>query len=50
MEYGKFIVTGEDKKTLSAVKSALVSNGHICIGYLSDTFDILRHTRRHSPD
>lgn len=50
MEYGKFILSGDDKKTLATVKHAMVSNGHIFIGYLKEPFDILRHIRRNSPD
>ncbi|MCX7920555.1 MAG: ANTAR domain-containing protein [Clostridia bacterium] len=50
MEYGKFIMFGGDKKALSAAKSALVSNGHIFLGYNMETSDILRHIRRFEPD
>ncbi len=50
MEYGKFIISGEDKKTLACVKNALVSSGHIFIGYSKDYFNILRHIRNSAPE
>jgi response regulator NasT len=45
----KFILFGEDKKTLLSVKNALTANGHIFIGYSSDTGSILRHIRGSFP-
>lgn len=50
MEYGKFIVSGEDKKVLANIKNALASNGHIYIGYSKEPFSILRHIRSCIPD
>ncbi len=50
MEYGKFIVCGEDKKSLGSVKNALVSSGHIYIGYAKEPLNILRHVRSQNPD
>ena len=50
MEYGKFILIGEDKKLLLGIKNALVSVGHIFLGYLKEPFNILRYMRSSSPD
>jgi len=50
MEYGKFIVSGEDKKSLGSVKNALSSNGHIFIGYLKEPLNVLRNIRSSEPD
>lgn len=50
MDYGKFILAGEDKKTLAGIKNALAANGHIYIGYSKEPVNILRHIRNCSPD
>ena len=50
MEYGKFILAGEDKKSLATIKNALVSSGHIYIGYSKEPVNILRHIRNQAPD
>jgi len=50
MEFGKFIISGQDKKTLASVKNALASSGYIFLGYLKEPMDIIRHVRRHTPD
>lgn len=50
MEYGKFIIIGEDKKVLSGVKNTVISSGHIFIGYSKEPFNILRYIRNSSPD
>lgn len=50
MEYGKFIISGEDKKTLSNIKNALVSNGLTFIGYAREPMTVLRHVRSCMPD
>lgn len=50
VEYGKFILMGEDKKTLSLIKNTLVSNGHIFIGYSKETGNTIRYIRNCSPD
>ncbi len=50
MEYGKFIIAGEDKKTLTTIKNALSSNGHTFIGYTKDSRNILKHVRSCSPE
>jgi two-component system, response regulator PdtaR len=50
VEYGKFIIIGEDKKVLSGVKNAVISSGHIFIGYSKEPFNILRYVRGSSPD
>ena len=50
MEYGKFIISGQDKKVLSHVKNVLVASGHSFVGYASDTSGILRHIRSCMPD
>lgn len=50
MEYGKFILTGEDKKVLHGIKNSLLTSGHIFIGYAKEPFDILRHIRTSQPD
>lgn len=50
MEYGRFILSGADKKALSGIKNILTSNGHIYLGYSMEPFDVLRHIRRDNPD
>lgn len=50
METVKFILFGNDKKTLSIFKSALISNGHVFIGFSNDVHSVLRHIRRCYPD
>lgn len=50
MTSDKFILFGEDKKTLSSVKNALVSNGYVYIGYSQNTYNILRHVRSCYPE
>ncbi|MCR4436565.1 MAG: ANTAR domain-containing protein [Clostridiales bacterium] len=50
MEYGKFILCGEDKKTLGRIKNTLASNGHIYVGYTKQVFGLLRHIRNCTPD
>lgn len=50
MEAAKFLLFGNDKKTLSKIKSALVSNGYVFVGYSNDFHSILRHIRRCCPD
>ncbi|MCX7708943.1 MAG: ANTAR domain-containing protein [Clostridia bacterium] len=50
MEYGKFILLGEDKKTLGNIKNALVSSGHSFVGYARETSTVIRHVRSCMPD
>ncbi|HEX3029064.1 MAG TPA: ANTAR domain-containing protein [Clostridia bacterium] len=50
MEYGKFIVSGEDKKSLSTVKSALAANGHVFLGYVKEPMNVLRVIRSADPN
>ncbi|MCX8131559.1 MAG: ANTAR domain-containing protein [Clostridia bacterium] len=50
MDYAKFILFGNDKKTLSVIKNSLVSNGHIFLGYSNDTHNILKHVRSCYPE
>lgn len=50
MEYAKFIVAGEDKKTLGQVKNTLSACGHIFAGYSKDSAGILRFVRSLTPD
>ncbi len=50
MESYKYIVTGQDKNSLAAIKQILCSCGHIFLGYSQETQNILRHIRRTSPD
>lgn len=50
MEYGKFILFGEDKKSLAQIKNTLVSNGHVFVGYSGDVSNILRHIRGSNPE
>ncbi|MFZ5985838.1 MAG: hypothetical protein ACOYWZ_01770, partial [Bacillota bacterium] len=50
MEYGKFVLAGEDRKVLAGVKNALAANGHIYTGYSQEPFNVLRLIRRHTPD
>jgi two-component system, response regulator PdtaR len=50
MEYGKFIIVGEDKKVLAHVKNTIISSGHIFIGYSKEPHNILRNIRVSTPD
>jgi two-component system, response regulator PdtaR len=50
LEYGKFIIIGEDKKLLNGVKNAIMSYGHTFIGYSREPYNILRYIRGSSPD
>lgn len=50
MEYARFLLCGEDKKTLATIKNTLVANNHIYIGYTKEMNSILRHIRSYSPD
>lgn len=50
MEYGKFVLAGEDKKVLSVIKHTLTANGYIFTGYSQELFNVLRLIRRHTPD
>lgn len=50
MDSGKFIVSGEDKRTLTILKNILVGNGHVFTGYLKETSKLLRCVRTNSPD
>lgn len=50
MEYGKFILIGEDKKVLSGIKNTVVSSGHIFIGFSKEPMNMLRYIRNSSPD
>lgn len=50
LEYARFLLNGEDKKTLAAIKNTLVANNHIYIGYTKEMNSILRHIRAYSPD
>ena len=50
MEFSKFIVAGEDKKSLLSVKNALTESGHIYAGYSHDVAGILRSARSLMPD
>ena len=50
MDNGKFIVSGEDKRTLTILKNILVSNGHVFTGYLKEPSRLLRCIRTGAPD
>lgn len=50
MEYGKFIIIGEDKKVLSGIKNTIISSGHIFIGYSKEPHNILRYIRSSAPN
>lgn len=50
MEKDKFLLVGEDKKTLASAKNALVSNQYIYIGYISEIHNVLRGVRSCFPD
>ena len=50
VECSRFIVAGEDKKSLSIMKNALVESGYTFAGYAHDTVGILRHVRSLAPD
>lgn len=50
VEYGKFVLFGEDKKSFIQIKNTLVSNGHVFTGYWKDTLNILRSVRSSTPE
>lgn len=50
MDNYKFVLFGEDKKTLGNIKNALTSCGHVFTGYSKETVNILRHVRSQTPD
>lgn len=50
MESGKFILCGNDRKTLSGIKNALTANGHQFIGYTGEFSSVLRHVRKCLPN
>lgn len=49
LESAKFIICGEDKRTLGSIKNTMVSEGFSYIGYIKEPFSILRAIRTHSP-
>jgi response regulator NasT len=50
MECGKFIVSGEDKRSLTIIKNNLVNNGHVFIGYLKEPSKLLRYIKTNNPE
>ncbi|MDP4094915.1 MAG: ANTAR domain-containing protein [Bacillota bacterium] len=50
MEFYKFIICGEDKRTLAGMKNMLCSSGHLFLGYSQETTNVIRHIRKVSPD
>jgi response regulator NasT len=50
MEYAKFLLCGQDRKTLAGIKNLLTQNGHIFIGYSREPANILRHVRTYTPE
>lgn len=50
MEYVKYIMSGEDKKTLITAKSILSASGYLFLGCPKDPSGILRCIRSTSPD
>lgn len=50
MESAKFILSGEDKKLLSAIKSTLSQNGYVYTGYTKEPNNLLRHIRSLTPE
>ncbi|KNY30051.1 ANTAR domain-containing response regulator [Pseudobacteroides cellulosolvens] len=50
MDCSKFIISGEDKRTLTLFKNILVSSGHVFIGYLKEPTNLLRCIRTNVPD
>ncbi len=50
MEYAKFLLAGQDKKSLSYIRNTLVTGGHVFIAYSGNTSNILRHVRGLEPD
>jgi response regulator NasT len=50
MDCSKFIISGEDKRTLTIFKNILVSSGHVFIGYLKEPTNLLRCIRTNAPD
>ena len=50
MGYGKFVLVGEDKKSLSMIKNTLTANGLIYVGYTQETHNVLRIIRKFSPE
>lgn len=50
MEGAKFLLAGQDKKSLSAIKNSLVAGGYIYVAYSGNSNNILRYVRALEPD
>lgn len=50
MEYAKFLLSGQDKKSLSIIRNTLVTGGHVLVAYSDNTSNILRYVRSVEPD
>lgn len=50
MGVGEFCLFGEDKKTLSKLKNALVTGGSVYLGSIKETGSILRIIRDYTPE
>jgi len=50
MDCCKFIISGEDKRTLAIFKNILVGSGHVFIGYLKESSNLLRCMKTNAPD
>jgi response regulator NasT len=46
----KFVLTGQDKKTLSQVKSLLIEEGNLFVGYSMDIYNVTRLIRARTPE
>jgi two-component system, response regulator PdtaR len=50
MDNPKFIILGNDKKSLGLAKNVLTQDGYIFTGYSSNSFNLLRYIRNNKPD
>jgi AmiR/NasT family two-component response regulator len=50
MEVARFLLIGQDKKSLSYIRNTLVAGGHIFVAYSGNISNILRYVRGLEPD
>lgn len=50
MDGAKFLLAGQDKKSLADIKNMLVAGGHIYVAYSGNSGHILRYVRAMEPD
>jgi two-component system, response regulator PdtaR len=50
MDCVKFILAGDDKKTLSSIKRLLIEEGNLFVGYSENRYDAIRLIRSRAPE